>query len=123
MQKKSTILRFPYQEECCKSLQEAKEYPHDKYISYVIELQFISEKVDQLSARHEFELETPGSGSELYITNLKSDLEAFYRHLPFNLSESCKSKNNTQAHFHKRDLALTYSCKSSSFYAIPRDMS
>ncbi|KXG52499.1 uncharacterized protein PGRI_087830 [Penicillium griseofulvum] len=88
VQKKSTILRFPYQEECCKSLQEAKEYPHDKYISYVIELQFISEKVDQLSARHEFELETPGSGSELYITNLKSDLEAFYRHLPFNLSES-----------------------------------
>ncbi|KGO40069.1 hypothetical protein PEX1_105910 [Penicillium expansum] len=88
VQKKSTILRLPYQEECCKALHEANEYPHDKYISYVIQLQFIAEKVDNLSAKHGIDLETPGSGSELYIANLKSDLEAFYRHLPFDINES-----------------------------------
>ncbi|KAJ5150701.1 uncharacterized protein N7500_010890 [Penicillium coprophilum] len=88
VQKKSTVLRLPYQEECCKTLREANEYPHDKYISYVIQLQFIAEKVDQLSARHGVDLEKPGSGSELYITNLKSDLAAFYRHLPFDINEN-----------------------------------
>ncbi|KAI2739659.1 hypothetical protein DTO013E5_9015 [Penicillium roqueforti] len=88
VQKKSTILRLPYQEECCKTLREANEYPHDKYVSYVIQLQFIAEKVDNLSAKHGFDLETPGSGSELYISNLKSDLDAFYRHLPFDINDS-----------------------------------
>ncbi|KAJ5529942.1 hypothetical protein N7527_003335 [Penicillium freii] len=88
VQKKSTILRLPYQEECCKTLSESNEYPHDKYISYVIQLQFIAEKVDNLSAKHGLELETPGSGSELFITNLKSELEAFHRQLPFSINES-----------------------------------
>ncbi|KAL3487457.1 hypothetical protein BJX62DRAFT_253954 [Aspergillus germanicus] len=88
VQKKSTILRSTYQEDCCKSFSENKEHPNDKYISYVIQLQFIAEKIDQLSTRHGLDLEKPGSGSELYITNLKSDLEAFYRQLPFDLHES-----------------------------------
>ncbi|KAL2825081.1 hypothetical protein BDW59DRAFT_172572 [Aspergillus cavernicola] len=88
VQKKSSILRLPYHEECCKCLYEAKEYPHDKYVSYVIQLQFIAEKIDHLSAKHAPDLERRGSGSELYITNLKSDLEAFYRHLPFDINES-----------------------------------
>ncbi|KAL2836583.1 hypothetical protein BJY01DRAFT_54992 [Aspergillus pseudoustus] len=88
VQKKSTILRFPYQEDCCKALREADEYPHDKYIDYVIRLQYMVEKIDNVSAKHELDLEKPGSGSELYITNLKSDLEEFYRHLPFDLYEN-----------------------------------
>lgn len=96
VQKKSTILRLPYQEECCKSLDEANEYPHDKNVSYVIQLQFIAEKVDSLSAKHGLDLETPGSGSELYITNIKSDLEAFYGRLPFDINESCKSEQNAR---------------------------
>jgi hypothetical protein len=90
VQKKSSILRSTYQEDCCKSLSEIKEYPNDKYISYVIQLQFIAEKIDQVSTRHGLDLEKPGSGSELYITNLKSDLEAFYRQLPFDLRESSR---------------------------------
>ncbi|KAJ0421602.1 hypothetical protein BJY00DRAFT_107203 [Aspergillus carlsbadensis] len=88
VQKKSTILRSPYHEDCCKSLLEVNEHPHDKYIHYVIQLQFITEKIDQMSTRHGPDLEKPGSGSELYIANLKSDLEAFYRHLPFDVHES-----------------------------------
>ncbi|KAL4786040.1 hypothetical protein BJX76DRAFT_139919 [Aspergillus varians] len=88
VQKKSTILRLPYHEECCKALHEANEYPHDKYITYVIQLQFIAEKIDHLSAKHGLDLERPGSGSELYIASLRSDLEAFYRHLAFDIHES-----------------------------------
>lgn len=107
VQKKSTILRLPYQEECCKTLSESNEYPHDKYISYVIQLQFIAEKVDNLSAKHGLDLETPGSGSELYITNLKSELEGFHRQLPFSINESCKFQQNTKLTFKERVLKLT----------------
>ncbi|OQE00057.1 hypothetical protein PENVUL_c059G05066 [Penicillium vulpinum] len=106
VQKKSTILRLPYQEECCKSLYETNEYPHDKYITYVIQLQFIAEKIDHLSAKHGFDLETPGSGSELYITNLKSDLEAFHRHLPFNINESSVNKVLLAIQYHATGLCL-----------------
>lgn len=101
MQKKSTIPRSPYQEDCCKSLCESNEQPHDKYISYIIQLQFIAEKIDQMSTRHASDLEKPGSGAELYIANLKSDIEAFYHHLPFEMHESSrfpKSEKSTWRH-------------------------
>lgn len=88
VQKKSSVLRLPYHEECCKSLAEANEYPHDKYITSVIQLQFIAEKIDNLSEKHVSDLEKPGSGAELYITNIKSELETFHRHLPFDINES-----------------------------------
>lgn len=110
VQKRSTILRLPYQEECCKTLSESNEYPHDKYISYVIQLQFIAEKVDNLSAKHGLDLETPGSGSELYITNLKSELEAFHRQLPFSINESCKSQQNTRLTIKERERVLKLIC-------------
>ncbi|KAJ5373413.1 hypothetical protein N7517_005419 [Penicillium concentricum] len=106
VQKKSTILRYPYQEECCKAIHEANEYPHDKYISYVTQLQFIAEKVDHLSAKHGLDLETPGSGSELYIANLKSDLEAFYRHLPFDITESSVNEALLAIQYHATGLGL-----------------
>ncbi|KAL5340893.1 hypothetical protein BJX70DRAFT_82741 [Aspergillus crustosus] len=88
VQKRSTMLRLPHHEECCQSLLEANEYPQDKYIKYVIQLQHITEKIDNISSRHALDLEKPGSGSELYIANLKSELETFSRHLPFDIHES-----------------------------------
>ncbi|BCS25703.1 uncharacterized protein APUU_50414S [Aspergillus puulaauensis] len=75
VQKKSSVLRLPYHEECCKSLAEANEYPHDKYITSVIQLQFIAEKIDNLSEKHVSDLEKPGSGAELYITNINPQLQ------------------------------------------------
>ncbi|KAL4960655.1 Zn(II)2Cys6 transcription factor [Aspergillus stella-maris] len=88
VQKSTTMIRFPYQEECCKALLEANEYPHDRYINYIIQLQLITEKIDKMSAKHAVDLEKPGSGSELYIANLKADMEAFRRHLTFDIHES-----------------------------------
>lgn len=88
MQKHSTFARLPYLEECCRSLASTNEYQFDKYIGHIIQLQFIAEKIDFFSAKHGVELEHPGSGSELYITNLKSELEGFCHQLPFDLIES-----------------------------------
>ncbi|KAJ5294954.1 hypothetical protein N7508_009775 [Penicillium antarcticum] len=88
VQKHSTFAHLPYLEECCRSLSHVKEYQHDKYISHIIRLQFIAENIDSFSAKHRIELEHPGSGSELYIANLKSELEGFCHQLPFDLNES-----------------------------------
>ncbi|KAJ6098267.1 hypothetical protein N7499_002641 [Penicillium canescens] len=88
VQKHSTFAHLPYLEECCNSLSRANEYQYDKYISHIIRLQFIAEKIDSFAAKHGIELEHPGSGSELYITNLKSELEGFHHQLPFDLNES-----------------------------------
>ncbi|KAL3476520.1 hypothetical protein BJX99DRAFT_270504 [Aspergillus californicus] len=88
VQKRSTILHVPYHEECRKALREANEYPHDKYIDYVIHLQFIAQKIDHFSANHALDLQRSESGSELYITSLKTELEACYRNLPFDIYES-----------------------------------
>ncbi|KAL4799804.1 hypothetical protein BDV19DRAFT_376207 [Aspergillus venezuelensis] len=88
VQKSTAMVRFPYQEECCKALLEANEYPHDKYVNYIIQLQLITEKIDKMSANHAVDLGNPGSGSELYIANLKADMESFRRHLTFDVHES-----------------------------------
>ncbi|KAJ5091449.1 hypothetical protein NUU61_006319 [Penicillium alfredii] len=87
VQKLSTFPYFPYLDECCKSLHDVGEYPCDKYIKYIVQLQLIADKVDRLSVKHEAELQSPGSGSELYITNLKSELETFQKQLPFNMQD------------------------------------
>ena len=92
VQKHSTFAHLPYLEECCNSLSRANEYQYDKYISHIIRLQFIAEKIDSFSAKHGIELEHPGSGSELYINNLKSELEGFHHQLPFDLNENSMLK-------------------------------
>ncbi|KAJ5767270.1 uncharacterized protein N7511_004886 [Penicillium nucicola] len=106
VQKHSTFAHMPYLEECCRSLSQGNEYQHDEYISYIIRLQFIAEKIDSFSAKHGIELDHPGSGSELYIMNLKSELEGFYRQLPFNVDEN--SLLATQ--YHATGLSLYQVC-------------
>lgn len=90
LQKKSYVPQLPYLEEWCKSLHEAAEYPNDRHILYLIQLQFIAEKIDRLSLQHGLELSIPGSASELYIGSLKSELDAFRNQLPFELRKTRK---------------------------------
>ncbi|RDW74645.1 fungal specific transcription factor domain-containing protein [Aspergillus mulundensis] len=106
VQKISTIPRLPYYEECCKALLEANEHLHDKYMTYVIQLQFIAGKIDNLSSKHTLDLEKPGSGSELYITSLNSDLEVFRRRLPFDIYESRMYRALLAIQYHATGLCL-----------------
>lgn len=87
VQKHSTFPYVSYIEECCQSLHDANEFPYDKHMIHLIHLQHLAEKIDRLSASHGSDLMKPGSGSELYVTNLKADLEGFYRRLPFDMYE------------------------------------
>lgn len=82
---------MPYLEDCCRSLQDIKEYPHDVYMTTIVHLQHIAEKIDRLSGNHKQEPMTPGSASELYVTSLRSDLDAFQNRLPFNISDARES--------------------------------
>lgn len=112
VQKRSSLQRLPYHEDCCRKLADA-EYPHDKYIAPVIQLQFIAEKIDNLSEKHVPDLERPGSGAELYITNLQSELETFYRQVPFDINESRMSESFYSTVYDTNNV-------SSSDYTIPR---
>ncbi|KAF3482624.1 uncharacterized protein GIQ15_05383 [Arthroderma uncinatum] len=88
LQKQPTFPHVTYLEECCKSLYDAAEYPYDKSIHYIVQLQHIVEKIDRISFQHGMELENPGSAIELYVLSLKSELEAFRVRSGFILDES-----------------------------------
>ncbi|KAJ5167138.1 uncharacterized protein N7482_005919 [Penicillium canariense] len=102
LHKQPTFSYIPYIEECCQSLQNANESPHDSYITSLVQLQRIAEKIDHLSANHTQELMRPGSGSELYVTHIKSDLEAFQDRLSFDIYEA----PFLAFHFHATGLSL-----------------
>jgi hypothetical protein len=82
---------MPYLEDCCRSLQDGKEYPNDLYMTALVQLQHIAEKIDRLSGNHRKELMRPGSGLELYVTSIKSDLDAFQDRLLFNIYDARES--------------------------------
>ncbi|OOQ90361.1 hypothetical protein PEBR_04496 [Penicillium brasilianum] len=88
LQKQAAFSYIPYLEECCQSLQDGKEYPHDQYIAALVQLQHIAEKIDRLSISHRQELMTPDSGSGLYVASLRSDLETFQNRLKFNIHDA-----------------------------------
>ncbi|KAF7588572.1 hypothetical protein BBP40_005491 [Aspergillus hancockii] len=72
-----------YLEECCRSLYDTGEHPHDKCISYLFQLQVIAEKINGLSWKH-----SSSSVAELYISTIKSDLQRLQNQLPISLNES-----------------------------------
>ena len=75
--KSSTFPHFAYIDDCCESLGRDKEYPTDKYLLYVIQLQQIMERTKRLSTKQGIENSYADSALELYIMTLKSDLELF----------------------------------------------
>lgn len=79
LQKHSNFSYIPYIEDCCQILQNANEYQSDLYIVHLVALQRIEEKIDRLSTDHTHDMSNPGSGTELYVTSIKSDLRAFQR--------------------------------------------
>jgi hypothetical protein len=97
LQKQSTFSYIPYLEDCCRSLQDQEEYPHDLYMTALVQLQHISEKIDRLSENHRQELMRPGSGLELYVTSVRSDLDAFQNRQTFNINDARESDRRTIA--------------------------
>ncbi|KAJ5610829.1 hypothetical protein N7510_007548 [Penicillium lagena] len=100
--KQSNFPCTSYIEKCCQSLYDTPEHTYDKYLIYIVQLQRIAEKIDRLSASHGQELMRPGSGTELYVINMKSDLESFQSQLPFNIDDTPL----LAIHFHTTGLSL-----------------
>ncbi|KAE8142897.1 hypothetical protein BDV38DRAFT_277710 [Aspergillus pseudotamarii] len=78
----------PYLEQCCKSLYNEGDISHDKYILHIFQLQVIAEKVNNLSWNHGMELGSTGSAAELYVSNIKSDLDRLRNQLPLGFCET-----------------------------------
>ncbi|KAM5458448.1 hypothetical protein MaudCBS49596_000362 [Microsporum audouinii] len=102
LQKPSTFPHTAYLEECCKSLYDAAEYPSDKSILHIVQLQLIAEKIDRISLRHGMELANPGSAMEIYVQSLKAELEAFRGRSGFSLDEA----SLIALQFHATELSL-----------------
>ena len=88
LQKLSTFPHSAFMEECCKSLQDQRQYQTDEDLIYIVQLQHIFEKVDRLSVDYGADLNNPDSSTELYVMALKSELEIFRERIPFDLTES-----------------------------------
>ncbi|KAI9721706.1 MAG: hypothetical protein M1812_002040 [Candelaria pacifica] len=84
----ATLPHSMYIEGCCKSLRDAAEYATDKYLLYIVRLQYILEKIDHLSIQKGANIDTPESAVEAYMWALKSDLDVFRERLPFAMSDS-----------------------------------
>lgn len=80
---------FPYSkylEECCVSLCEQYEYPTDEHLYYIIRLQRIMEAIEYMTQQH-----TNGPTARAAVLDLRSQLESFRSHLPFDLGDNRKS--------------------------------
>ncbi|EFQ99999.1 hypothetical protein MGYG_03007 [Nannizzia gypsea CBS 118893] len=102
LQKQLTFPYTAYLEECCKSIYDAAEYPYDKSILYIVQLQHIVEKVNRITFQHGMELKNSGSAMELYVLGLKSELEAFRVRSGFTSDETPL----TTMQFHTAELSL-----------------
>ncbi|KAK7754760.1 hypothetical protein SLS62_003320 [Diatrype stigma] len=97
---------FPYTrylEECCVSLCEQYEYPSDEHLYYIIRLQRIMEAIEYMTQQH-----TNGPTARAAVLDLRSQLESFRNHLPFDLSDN-------QPLFMQYHTAEMYLCQAASF--------
>ncbi|KOC13312.1 alkaline D-peptidase [Aspergillus flavus AF70] len=78
----------PYLEQCCQSLDNEGTTSHDTYILPLFHLQVIAEKIDNLSWKHGMEVGSTGSAAELYVSNIKADLDRLRSQLPVGFFET-----------------------------------
>ncbi|OGM47925.1 hypothetical protein ABOM_002737 [Aspergillus bombycis] len=78
----------PYLEQCCQSLHTEGEFPPDKHIMHIFQLQVLAEKINNLSWKHGIELGSMGSAAELYVSNIKSELDRLRSQLPVGFYET-----------------------------------
>jgi hypothetical protein len=78
-----SIKDTPYIEECCRALNESKQYPSDKHLVHLVQLQQISEKIRPISL--------PADGVDqplaMYIKMLHTELQQFEDSMPSELRQ------------------------------------
>lgn len=67
----------PYFESICKLLATDAEYPSDRYLLYIVQLQQISEKTTLVSMQHVPEIQNTSFGLENYYRELKSEIDLY----------------------------------------------
>jgi hypothetical protein len=72
----------------CKLLATDAEYPSDRYLLHIVQLQQISEKITLVSMQHVPEIQNTSFGLEHYYRELKSEIDLYRANLAFPLTES-----------------------------------
>lgn len=87
------MVTFPYSghiRDSCRFLSERNEYPTDKYLYPMIELQCVSEKLNRLSYNRAGDLNMTSSALVAFTSSLRSDLDNLRESLSFSISDSCE---------------------------------
>jgi hypothetical protein len=90
----NALRRSAYLEDCCKTLEQAAEYPTDRFLVCLLRLQNHVERVAhtfqygslELHSRHNWRVPLT-----LYIVPLQKDLETFRNSMPSDLQENSQS--------------------------------
>ncbi|KGO48075.1 hypothetical protein PEX1_019150 [Penicillium expansum] len=88
LQKGSFLPYLPYFESICKVLAADAEYPSDRYLLYIVQLQQLSEKITLVSSQHVPEIQNTSVSLQHYYREFKPQLDLFRANLPFLLTES-----------------------------------
>ncbi|KAJ6189853.1 hypothetical protein N7519_004761 [Penicillium mononematosum] len=88
LQKGCSFPYSPYFESMCKLLATDAEYPSDRYLLHIVQLQQISEKITLVSMQHVPKIQNSSFGLEHYYRELKSEIDLYRANLPFLLTES-----------------------------------
>ncbi|KAL2700369.1 hypothetical protein AAEP93_008892 [Penicillium crustosum] len=88
LQKGCSFPYLPYFESICKLLAADAEYPSDKYLLHIVQLQQLSDKITLVSSQHVPEIHNTPFSLEHYYRELKSELDLYRANLPFLLCEN-----------------------------------
>jgi hypothetical protein len=88
LQKRCSFSYIPYFDNMCKTLAADAEYPSDRYLLHIVQLQRISEKVTLVTTQSIKETNNPGYYLENEYRTMRSELEVYRVNLPFSLTES-----------------------------------
>lgn len=83
LQKGCSFPYSPYFESICKLLAADAEYPSDKCLLHIVQLQQLSEKITLASSHHAPEIHNTPFSLEHYYRELKSELDLYRANLPF----------------------------------------
>ncbi|KAI9665416.1 MAG: hypothetical protein M1831_001855 [Alyxoria varia] len=88
MQKFNQFQHSAYIDCCAERLSRHPEYPNDKFITHIVRLQHLQEKINESSILRSQGPKLDSASTEMSVTRWKSDLELFRDRLPFHLTDS-----------------------------------
>lgn len=88
--KRFDSLRYNAQlSDACRNLEEAQEYPSDRFLVYLVRLQNIVQRIERKVSVNDFTADTM-IPLAMFVNALHSELKDFKNSIPADVAENCK---------------------------------